>query len=371
MPTMQSILLARPLYFQHTKKHSHKTRFYVKIKNLVYMAHFLLIVQRVKNGLLRFLQLQLYLNLCSLPILIAWGLPISLLTPLGNYIFNPFLVIFLLCSSVIFFFELLVIPNGWLIWCLEKIGALWIGVMPAASSWLTGCIQLPWIILLVIPVLATCILFHKRTRSYGRSIGCFLAMLCAIYGYSFYTTRTTTLVMHADCGKKGAVTVIHDRGQLVVIDPGVIGGRSSAGSWLSYTLAPQVIKATGNARIDYLILLQPSSVLFDALAQLYAFMDVRHIYFVPWTDPIITKRAFAKLFANIDKSRVVCLREKTYRIPLSNGRFLLIEPLGDVGENKEGQFPLFGVRGFVDKQEVAIYPVKMKKRSKVLPGQAC
>ena len=304
------------------------------------MAYFLSLVQRVKTTLLRFFQLQLYINLCSLPILVSWGLPLSLLAPVGNYVFNPFLVVFLFIASLVFFLELVAIPNGWLIQLMEYSARGWLYVMPAASSWLVGCVSLPWWIVLTIPVLATGILFHRRTRSCGRSIACFLAIFVAVYGYSAYKTRTTKLVMPVECSRYGQVTVVHAQGKMVVIDPGYIGSRSSAASWLSYTLAPQIIKATGNVRIDYLILLQPSFALFMALTQLYSVMDVRRVFFVPWCDEGLSKRAYGCLRAATNQGRVVWVHEKEYKIFLGKGDFLVIEALPGTGENKKGEFPL-------------------------------
>lgn len=328
------------------------------------MAFFLALVQRVKSGLLRFLQLQLYLNLCSLPILVSWGLPISVLAPVGNYIFNPFLIVFLFIASLVFFCELIAMPNGLLIKAMEFCARGWMRVMPAASSWLVGCVSLPWWLILSIPGVATVILFNKYTRSYGRSIACFLVIFCAVYGYSYYKKQKTCVQMPIACSAHGAVTVIQVQGKLVVIDPGYIGARGSAASWLSYTMAPQIIKATGNASIDYLILLQPSFPLFIALSQLYSVMNVRTIFFVPWADEAVTKRAWGCLRAAAENGHIVWLHEHEYRIALGKGNYLIIAPLGGMGENKKGAFPFFGVRGLIDKHEITIYPAKMKSFTK-------
>ena len=66
---------------------------------------------RVNYWLMRTIYVQLYLSLMSSPILIYWGLPVSLASPLGNILFNPLLVVFLFFSSLLFFTELLHIPN--------------------------------------------------------------------------------------------------------------------------------------------------------------------------------------------------------------------------------------------------------------------
>lgn len=74
------------------------------------------------------LRLQLFINLAILPIFWYWGLPISLINPIGNIIFAPFLVIFLILSSTIFFTEVLSLPNELLIYLLEQFTTLWMWI---------------------------------------------------------------------------------------------------------------------------------------------------------------------------------------------------------------------------------------------------
>src|SRR5579862_7575785 len=71
------------------------------------------------------LSMQLFLSLVSLPILASWGLPISLMSPIGNVIFSPLLTLFLLLSSIIFFCELFCIPNEFFVWLLELVSQVW------------------------------------------------------------------------------------------------------------------------------------------------------------------------------------------------------------------------------------------------------
>jgi len=79
----------------------------------------------IKQKIVRFIIVQLFLTLISLPILVAWGLPLSILSPIGNLIFAPLLTLFLLFSSLVFFCELIYLPNAWLVWPLELITSAW------------------------------------------------------------------------------------------------------------------------------------------------------------------------------------------------------------------------------------------------------
>src|SRR3972149_9378673 len=111
-----------------------------------------------RQSLLKSIQLQLFISFISLPFLIGWGLPISLLTPVSTLIFGPFLTCFLLISSLIFFLELFYLPNGALIWCLEKVTSAWLACLSLEQrAWLIGFSKPPLIVLLLIPLIALAI----------------------------------------------------------------------------------------------------------------------------------------------------------------------------------------------------------------------
>src|SRR6266478_7808031 len=115
------------------------------------------------QSFLKSIQLQLFITFISLPFLIGWGLPISLLTPISTVIFGPFLTCFLLISSLIFFLELFYIPNSILIWCLEQITHIWLMCLNLEQrTWLVGFIKPPVIILFLIPLVALVIIHNKK-----------------------------------------------------------------------------------------------------------------------------------------------------------------------------------------------------------------
>src|SRR5258708_38016064 len=94
---------------------------------------------RWRKSFLKSIQLQLFISFISLPFLIGWGLPISLLTPISTLIFGPFLTCFLLISSLIFFLELFYVPNSIFIWLLENITHIWLMCLNLEQrTWLIG-----------------------------------------------------------------------------------------------------------------------------------------------------------------------------------------------------------------------------------------
>ncbi|MCK4499943.1 hypothetical protein KAU11_05555 [Candidatus Babeliales bacterium] len=83
------------------------------------------------------LLIQAIATLTSFPFLVIWGLPLSRMTIIGNIIFAPVLTLFLINSTLIFFTQLLSIPNQALCWSLEKISTLWLQTLSMGQkTWL-------------------------------------------------------------------------------------------------------------------------------------------------------------------------------------------------------------------------------------------
>lgn len=131
------------------------------------------ILKRTEKFLVRSFQLQLYLTLISGPILVYWGLPISLASPIGNIVFHPLLTLFLFLSSLIFFCQILHIPHGICIYGLQKTSHLFHYLLGLGSQqWLMGFIKPPlWI--LCCPWGQLHVFCCKKTRTPYRSIRMF------------------------------------------------------------------------------------------------------------------------------------------------------------------------------------------------------
>jgi hypothetical protein len=220
------------------------------------------IVRAIKNWLLEFIYIQFYVTLLSLPILIAWGLPFSLFSPLGNLLFNPFILVFLLLSSLIFFGALLGLPIDWLSVALDYLTKAWLYCLncaPHKSS--IGFSQPHWIILLLLPLATLAVVHHPLTRPRNRSIGCFilLFLICVLS-----TLSKSEEILGIPCNK-GTITVLHHNKQTIVIDPGLIGQRPSGKQWAQYELIPSITKQTGISHLNTVICLQPTATILQAL----------------------------------------------------------------------------------------------------------
>jgi hypothetical protein len=247
--------------------------------------------------LLKSIQLQLFISFISLPFLIGWGLPISLLTPVSTLIFGPFLTCFLLISSLIFFLELFYLPNGALIWCLEMTTSFWLMCLNLEQrAWLIGFTKPPMLILLCIPVLALAAAHSKKITSIPLRIYCLAILLVGtcvalkLFPYPCTTVRTIPC-------NNGEITLIHHNNNLILIDPGFIASKPSYESLISYTLLPEIVQKTGLMTIDHLIVFKFNKRILDALQFFSTKMTIKNIYIPAWKGriPSFAWYSYAKL----------------------------------------------------------------------------
>lgn len=236
-------------------------------------------IRTLLGRLLTYLDLQLFISLCSWPLLAAWGLPFSPAGILGNLLFTPFLSIFLLVSSLLFLCELLYLPSGLFAWTLETITFLWSLLLCQSSrSWLFLGAHPPFIITLCLPALACLIMITSRSQRQR------ITMLSSIYftcGFLIpwclaYRERTLTISYG-----KGFLTLTQSQGSVFLIDPGILGGTHAAPRSIQYTLVPFLFRH-GITKIDALIVPKPSYTVFKALSLLVESFPIKTIYLPAW-----------------------------------------------------------------------------------------
>lgn len=319
-------------------------------------------VQRITRWLTHFIELQLFLSLISLPLLIAWGLPISLLTPVANLIFNPVLTAFLFVSSLLFFTELVGIPNGLLVWCLDVITTWWTWVLDwYQNSWLIGFVKPSLWVLILIPVISLIIIACKKVYSSHVTI----TAMCVLFGVisiTLYLQSRMASGVNSVAFNNDEVPILHYAQKTVVIDSGVIGKRASAVSWVNYTLVPELIKKTGRLIIDHLIVMQPSIRTFEALAALSVKVQIKNIYLPVWSGamPRGIWRHYFSLCERIksEGGSVIRITEYTRTITLSDEFIVYIQPLDTQLKYNEASFRAWSVHGQIDKQPFAFYAAK-------------
>lgn len=231
--------------------------------------------------LLHFLQLQLFLTLVSWPLLVYWGLPLSLASIIGNLMFTPFLVVFLLLSSLIFLCELCYIPHALLVYLLEYTSNLWYSILLYADrSWLIYAPEPSGSAVFLILVCSFCILHHKKLSHPLTSCALFACVLTLFYAY-----------LHSICPQPGThslpcfdntLTLITDDYNTILLDPGSLGRRITAPDYIQFTLVPHLSKK-GIRSLESVIALKPSLTTFKALATLCTCYPVKTIYMPAWS----------------------------------------------------------------------------------------
>lgn len=304
---------------------------------------------------INYISLHLFLMLVSLPLIVAWGLPSSWLSPIGNFIFNPFISLFLFVSSVAFFSELLGIPHAACNWLLEQLTAWWHWLLSwAPKNVLYGFHGAPWWLLLTLSLIAFASVMHPWMKRPVHRLSGF-TILFLISMAILRAHEPSCLVYCMPC-HHGSITIIRAHNTTIVIDPGYIGSRLSASSWISYTFMPELIAHTGSLTIDHLIFLKPTTMTCTAITTLLDVATVNHIY-IPTMQGELTgsfKRSFNKLYAHIHQDNIPITRlyNKLLQLPMGN-LAITITPQG-TKKYQTIAYPQFTLTTCVDTMPITI-----------------
>lgn len=322
-------------------------------------------LQRFIKNLINFIHIQLFITLISIPILLCWGMPISVLTFAGNFLLSPILTLFLLLSSLIFFCELLHIPNNFLIYGLEKICSWWLWLMQwGTKDYLIAFAQPSLIIIIAIPACTLFILHWKKNNNPTRGIIGYATLMIVTLLYLKYKTKPIEPISSFECNNS-QVTIIAINNQITLIDPGVIGRRLSAPSWCEYKLMPHLVKTYGTTSIDHLIIMQPNKIIFDALSDLIEKIAINHICIPLWEGriPLHWWRSYAKFRRRCTQHRIKLSYlglNKPYTLDLGPQATLIITPLL-TGFKEEGfYYPYLHLEGSIKDLNLKLYSAKYK-----------
>lgn len=229
------------------------------------------------SKLILFLQAQLFVSSIATPILVHWGLPTSIMSFLGNLLFFPFLAMFLFISSIVFFSELLHIPNNCIVCILEIIVKLWKGIFSYNStSWLV-CFSLKSLPIFWAGALASIIvLYHPKTRQTKISTIILLIIFVTTNFIGKILTQPKNTIFKVQY-KKNSATVIKNKNQTIVVDPGILGTARST-QWIEYTFIPELIKQTGSLKINKLIIMKNQKNIFQDVTSLLQKCKIDKIY---------------------------------------------------------------------------------------------
>lgn len=315
---------------------------------------------RTKIWILNFVDLQLFLTCVSLPILIGWGMPLSVASIIGNLIFMPFLMFFLLVSSLIFFCELLHIPQEALIYLLEKLSSAWFFCMHYGQrSWLFGFPTLPLLLLLCIIIVPFLIICSKYAFDRSIRIGSFLVFISTIYFVSHILNAQKPHNFSLPSGR-GTWHCLYKHNQLIVIDAGATNSIKAPTSTIDYSLLPELTKATGTTTIDHLIVTTPGQATFTTLAHLLEKTTVKHIYLVWWSGS--PSKCFWHTFFTLKEtalrtnSQWHTVSKKSFTIPLCDNECIEFCS-GEKIENKTKNiaYPALTISHIIDNKANTLY----------------
>ena len=214
-------------------------------------------LKKIQTNFLFFLELQLLISVVMLPILIAWGLPISTMAIIGNLIFAQFLTAFIFVATILFTCDLIGISNTYPVFCLDWITSIWHYFLSFGSTnWLVGYPSCMFPISLLLAIAACGIYFQKKYTQYQRLL--ILIILCAATPVGTFLLKKNYI--HAIV-LQGAQKfhIIQHNGTIYAFDCGALGARPDSQSWIEYTLTPAMIKNMGATHIDVLVLCKSNS----------------------------------------------------------------------------------------------------------------
>ncbi len=246
------------------------------------------------NRIIQFIQVQLFISLASLPIVVSWGIPFSIVTVIGNFLFSPFLTLFLLVSSLVFFTELFCIPNEWFIFLLEHISLVWLHLLSWGSKeWLIGFpAHSVWIACLG-SFFGFVVMQHKFL---GRRLISVIFLLGISFGtvYFLSCTQPYSQEIKVPCGKKEVK--ITTFGKTVILkDCGLFSVKKSRQSWVQYTLLPEIIKKTGLLDIELIIVDNADGATFEVLKEIIFNARVKKIV-LPYFIRTLTSREWRSFY---------------------------------------------------------------------------
>ena len=251
----------------------------------------------------KFIHTQLLLNLFLFPVLVAYGLPISLLQILGNFLFIPIFTIFIFISFLIFISEILYMPNGFFVYLLELLTDIIYWVGDWGSDRFVLALYKPCFFILYLPIFILFFVIHNKKINFKTTSSIFfITNFLFIFLLSNYSSNFEQI----DCNS-GKVTIVKSKKEIYLIDPGYIGERPSY-SWVDFQLTSELAKKFGTTRVDNLILLKPGKILFDIAIQICFSLSVKNVYLVKWEGLLDKKCWFSfKRFRNLLKSKNINL----------------------------------------------------------------
>lgn len=233
--------------------------FHKKIINLFYFENIKKQIDFLAHFTLKTVELQLFLTGMSLPILLGWGLPISVVSWFATPLFAPLFSLFLLCSTFIFFSYFLYLPTWPVVWTMEQLCSVWLTVLSWYQQWWLIGFYIPHPCILVIPPFVMLAIMHYKNHTH--ILGRIFKMALFIVGYclllKMFQYAQEPLIVTIPCNGS-YLTIISTHTSTICIDNGCLAKKAPNNAWIEYELLPTITKHTGKTCITHIICLQCS-----------------------------------------------------------------------------------------------------------------
>lgn len=273
-----------------------------------------LFLTKITGFFLSFVKFQLFVSLVSLPFLAYWGIPISLMSMVGNFIFTPFLTIFLILSTLIFFTELCAIPNAFFISALTITTSWWEWLLHLGNKlWLIGLAKPNTMLTVLFLVLVVLLLFRFVFRIMSKLI---LAAIVVMLGLivTQYHQQVTAPPQNKSrsiprCFKKLFVSQTPEK-TINLTDDGLFAKKPSPEKFVIFELTPYLIKEYGTTTIENISLNKPGLRSFKATQELCETFSVKKVS-IANNDKKATQKHFFALQKTLQEKGIEITRFET------------------------------------------------------------
>lgn len=254
-------------------------------------------LNNIKDYLINFTQTQLAITLVSLPILVTWGLGFSWMTFVGNLVFAPVLMLFLVISSLLLFTELIGIPNQYLAVMLDALTYVWNMILRQGSpSWLIECAKPPTILLISIPIITFLLLHYRMVNTHSRRLTVLGFLMIGCFGlFTLQRNHNVQTLVTAAFHEKLYVIKLADSPSIILIDEGFFARKKSVEKAIDYELKQWINKMYGHVSIKELRIARPGVGSFKAAQYMCTRWNV-HAVWLPFFDKTLTKAAWRSYF---------------------------------------------------------------------------
>jgi len=281
------------------------------------------------------IELQLFITLCSWPFLAGWGIPLAYASLMGNLLFTPFLMLFLVSSSLLYLFELIGLYLHPLIIFLEGVTSVWMALLSLSDrSWLFMTVHPPLSIAIMLSGIACGLMTFKPLTQKARIV----IFICLLWGGgSLIPQYLSRSPLHCSLpyGKK-RLSLFRTQRVTFLIERGAFGSVISASRQIESIVVPELIRK-GISHITTMIVQRPSQTTFTALATLVDLFPVTTIYIPSWTG-VGTNRMWAAwetLLSKAHQNKVsLVLIDRTTSLLVGNYRLMLQRADREITQNR-------------------------------------